>query len=223
MGWPASREELEHEQERLAREAGLAQLWRPAASVRVGSVFAAAPRGLSGRGAGGDPAWAAAVSMEAGKVLASAILPGRLAAAYEPGFLALRQGPLLEAALNALQVRPDVLLVNATGTDHPRRAGLALHLGAVLELPSIGVTDRPLLPEAERLGLARPLAPGGDRPIWVSAGWRTDLETAAALVASLSERSRTPEPLREARRLARTARAAATRPAPGGWLPRGRG
>jgi deoxyribonuclease V len=207
--WPANREELEREQVRLAGDAGRAERWRPTARLRAGGVFVAARRGLSGRGAAGDQAWAAAVTMEAGRLLASAIVPGRLAAPYEPGFLALRQGPLLEAAVRSLQIRPDVLLVNATGGDHPRRAGLALHLGAVLELPSVGVTDRPLLPEAERLGLARPLARGG-RPVWVSAGWRTDLETAVSVVAALTRGARTPGPLREARRLARRARSAAT-------------
>lgn len=59
--------------------------------------------------------------------------------------LALREGPLLEAAVRALDERPDVLLVNATGRDHPRRAGLAVQLGTLLELPTIGVSHRPLL------------------------------------------------------------------------------
>src|SRR5439155_270280 len=61
-----------------------------------------------------------------------------------PGLLALREGSMLAAAVEALEARPDVLLVDATGRDHPRRAGLALHLGAVLDVPTIGVTHRPL-------------------------------------------------------------------------------
>ena len=52
----------------------------------------------------------------------------------------MREGPLLEAAVRALEVEPDLLLVNATDRDHPRRAGLALHLGALLDLPTVGVT-----------------------------------------------------------------------------------
>jgi len=55
--------------------------------------------------------------------------------------LALREGPLLEAAVRALDERPDA----ATGRDHPRRAGLAVQLGTLLELPTIGVSHRPLL------------------------------------------------------------------------------
>ncbi|HEY8236284.1 MAG TPA: endonuclease V, partial [Gaiellaceae bacterium] len=69
--------------------------------------------------------------------------------AYEPGLLALREGPVLETAVRALTARPDALLVDATGRDHPRRAGLALQLGAILDLPSVGVTHRPLLADGD--------------------------------------------------------------------------
>ena len=122
-----------------------------------------------------------------------------------------------------LEVRPDVLVVNATGRDHPRRAGLAIQLGAELDLPTIGVTDRPLLASGEepgaRRGDASELRIGaeivgcrlrtrqGARPLCVHPGWRTDLATAKDVVLLLCSRCRTPEPLRQARRLARSARA----------------
>ena len=113
---------------------------------------------------------------------------------YRPGLLALRAGPVLEEAVRALDEPPDVLIVDATGRDHPRRAGLAVHLGAQLDIPTIGVTHRTLLadgewPEAER-GAHAPLTLEGEtvgawlriqpraRPIAVHAGWRTDAETA---------------------------------------------
>lgn len=83
-------------------------------------------------------------------IVSSAAVQGQAGYPYEPGLLALREGPLLEAAVRALPVMPDVLLVNATGRDHPLRAGLALHLGAVLELPTVGVTHRPVLAGASR-------------------------------------------------------------------------
>ena len=79
---------------------------------------------------------------------------GKSGAPYAAGLLALREGPLLEGAVRALQQRPDLVLVDATGRDHPRRAGLALHLGAVLDLPTIGVTNRPLA-AARRPGTGR--------------------------------------------------------------------
>lgn len=145
-------------------------------------------------------------------------------APYVPGLLALREGPALERAVRALGQRPDVLLVNATGRDHPRGAGLAVQLGAVLGLPTIGVTDRPLLaaghepgPErgaraALRVGAGtvawRLRTRSGARALVVHPGWRTDGDTAAAVVLAACRGSRTPEPLRLARRLAREARVA---------------
>jgi Endonuclease V len=125
-----------------------------------------------------------------------------------------------------LPVRPDVLLVDATGRDHPRRAGLALQLGAVLDLPTVGVTHRPLLadgawPEATAAGASSPLTLEEEtvaiwlrtraraRPLAVHPGWRIDADTARSVVLAAAGRTRTPEPLRAARRLARVARAGA--------------
>ncbi len=152
------------------------------------------------------------------------VVRGKAGAAYRPGLLALREGRLLEAAVRALPVEPEVVIANATGHDHPRRAGLALHLGAVLQLPSIGVTDRPLMaagtePGPERGATSPILLQGaevarflrtrvGARPLVVHAGWRTDLDTAISVVLAAIRRARTPEPLRRARREARRARAA---------------
>ena len=121
-----------------------------------------------------------------------------------------------------LAVAPDVLLVDATGRDHPRRAGLALHLGAVLDLPTVGVTHRALLaggpwPDDVR-GASSPLlldnepvgawlrTRSGTRPVAVHAGWRTTVEVAVEVVLAALGRHRTPEPLRHARHLARVAR-----------------
>ena len=177
---------------------------------------------------GGEPAWAAAVLMLGDRRQAgSAVVSGGAAAPYEPGLLALREGPLLEAALRALPEPPEVVIANASGRDHPRGAGLALHLGAMLELPSVGVTDRPLLatgldpgPERgatsglmlDRTEVARRLRSRvGARPIVVHSGWRTDLDTAVSVVLASTRRARTPEPLRRARRAARQARADALR------------
>jgi deoxyribonuclease V len=157
------------------------------------------------------------------ELLDSALLEGRTEAPYQPGLMALREGVLLENSARTLGSTPDVLLVNATGRDHPRRAGLALHLGAVLELPTVGVTHRPLMAEGEPPGAARgatsPLtiddevvamwlrSRAGVRPVVVHPAWRTDVETAVEVVLLSLRRARTPEPLRRARRLARLARA----------------
>lgn len=150
---------------------------------------------------------------------------GRVRAPYEPGLLALREGPLREAAVRRLAPPPDVVVVDATGRDHPRRAGLALQLGAVLGLPTVGVTDRPLAargetPPAPRAGTS-PLwldddlvgfwvrTRAGVRPVAAHAAWRTTAAQAVEVVLATATRARTPQPLREARRAARGARAAA--------------
>jgi deoxyribonuclease V len=212
--WPRTREELIEEQELLATLVPEPWLFEP--DARVGGVFVCFPRGKSGAGREGDPAWAAACVGEE-----TVVVPGHAGAPYEAGFLALREGALLEAAVRALPEAPDVLLVDATGRDHPRRAGLALHLGAALDIPTVGVTHRALVaegewPEDER-GARSPLLHGGElvghwlrtragtRPLAVHAAWRTDAATAAEVVLSTS-RARTPEPLRRARRGAREAR-----------------
>jgi deoxyribonuclease V len=214
-GWLRTREELIEEQLLLATLVPEPWLFEP--SARVGGVFVCFPRGPSGAGQAGDPAWAAACVGEETVVVTS-----YAGAAYEPGLLALREGELLEAAVRALTQPIDVLVVDATGRDHPRRAGLALHLGAVLDLPTVGVTHRPLAaegewPEDER-GARSPLmleddlvgywlrTRVGTRPLAVHAAWRTDPATASEVVLSTC-RARTPEPLRQARRRAREARA----------------
>lgn len=153
----------------------------------------------------------------------SAVATGPVTAPYEPGLLALRELDLLAATVRALPSPPDALLVNATDRDHPRRAGLALHLGAVLALPTAGVTHRPLVaagdwPPDER-GATSPLLLEGElvgywvrtrrgtRPLAVHAAWRTDADVAVELVLRSVGRVRTPGPIREARKVAREARA----------------
>jgi deoxyribonuclease V len=217
--WPADADELERAQDALAAAAPAP--WRPSGAPLIGGCFVCFARGVGGRGARGEPGWAAAALDGPGGAVA--VVRGAAGAPYVAGRLALREGPLLAAALDALPRRPDVLLVDATGRDHPRRAGLALHLGAVLDLPTVGVTHRPLLARGDDPGPDRgahaPLhGDGGEvvgawlrvtprrRPLAVHAAWRTDVETAIAVVLAATGRARTPEPLRRARHAARVAR-----------------
>jgi deoxyribonuclease V len=199
-------------------------LFTPPAPLAIGAAVVVFPRHQTGRGGRGDPAWAAAAVLRGRRVLAEATIATTAAAPYEPGLMALREGPSLEAAVSALSVAPDVLLVDATGRDHPRRAGLALHLGAVTGLPSVGVTHRPLLADGvwppDEPGAYTPLRLDGEcvgawvrtrvgaRPLAVHPGWRTSLETAIEVVLGALQGHRTPEPLRRARHLARVQRAA---------------
>jgi len=214
-GWPNTPDDLIQAQEALARACWTP--WRPLGRYRVGACYSCFAQAQPGRGMPEDTGWAAAAL--GGEVsVTSAVSPE----GYEPGMLALREGPLLEAAVRGLPELPDVLLVDATGRDHPRRAGLALQLGAVLGVPTVGLTDRPLRavgeePDDER-GAASPLVLEGERvgyllrtragtrPICVHAAWRTMPEAALEVVLSVTGALRTPEPLRAARTAARAAR-----------------
>ncbi|MBV9681310.1 MAG: endonuclease V [Solirubrobacterales bacterium] len=224
--WPASRNELIEIQRALAG-ATPDPWWPPRDPPAIGAAVVVFARGQTGPGARGDPAWSAAAVLRRRQVLAEAMLAGAAAGPYAPGLLALREGPCLESCLRALAVAPDVVLVDATARDHPRRAGLALQLGAVADVPTVGVTHRPLLargewPDDER-GAWSPLVLAGERvgvwlrtrrgarPLAVHPGWRTTLEVAIDVVLMAARAHRTPEPLRHARRLARVARADAAR------------
>lgn len=218
--WPATRAALIEEQLRLA-DAG-PDPWGPDAHPRLvaGCFICFAP----GPGPGEpERAWAAAALSRNRHIISAVVATGSVTFPYQAGLLALREGPLLEDAVRALPERPDLLLVNATGRDHPRRAGLALHLGAVLEVPTAGVTDRPLVaagawPPDERRATTPLVLEGetvgywlrsrtGARPVAVHAAWRTTPDVAVASVGTALRRARTPEPIRRARRAARLARA----------------
>lgn len=170
---------------------------------------------------------------ESGHVLAEAVQSGVAGAPYIAGLLGLRAGESLESALRSVcaAAEPDVVLVDATGRDHPRGAGLALHLGAALGVPSVGVTNRVLVAAFEQpedrtgavigvcfggrlVGYALRVRAGAN-PLLVHAAWRTEPATALAVVRPLIGRWRTPEPLRLARRAARVARARAEGRSPG--------
>jgi deoxyribonuclease V len=117
--WPVDPQELIALQVELA--AATTEPWRPPVDPSVAAWWVSFPRGLTGRGGPGDPAWAAAVTVRAGRVVARHELAGAAGAAYVPGLLALRLGRMCEAAVRPLRPRPDVVLVDATGRDHPRR------------------------------------------------------------------------------------------------------
>jgi deoxyribonuclease V len=236
--WPASAEALVEQQLELAAAADAvlkADPWQLPASSEpkplLGGCFVAFAFGEAGPGHAGDRAWAAAVTAfpPSGRtfhVEEEVVIAGTAGAAYLPGLLALREGALLSEAVQSLGRRPDLLLVDATGRDHPRRAGLALHLGALADIPTVGVTHRPLYatgPQpAQRRGASTSLLLAGEevarwictrtgaRPVVAHAGWRTDPGTAAEVVlAASTQAGRAPIPLREARRVARESRAVA--------------
>ncbi len=137
---------------------------------------------------------------------------------YIPGLLAFREGPAVLDALARLEGRPDVLIFDAQGLAHPRRMGLATHLGVLLDLPSIGCAKSRLCGEHEdpppERGAWAPLFDGeevigavlrtrtGVHPVYVSVGHRVNLESAIEWVLRCCTRYRLPEPTRWAHRVA---------------------
>jgi deoxyribonuclease V len=147
------------------------------------------------------------------------IARGRAEHPYEPGFLALRELPAVTAALEALDTVPDLIVCDGAGVAHPRRFGLACHVGLLTDLPTIGVAKTPPLefemPKPARGSWTSQLdgddevgralrTQHGVRPVFVSVGHRIGLDAACDLVLRLA-RHRLPETTRRADRLARDA------------------
>ena len=137
---------------------------------------------------------------------------------YVPGLLSFREVPATLEALSQLETTPDLLVCDGQGMAHPRRVGLACHLGLVCNLPSIGVGKSRLVGENEPVGEERgqrqPLMDGdeligmvlrtrtGVKPVFVSIGDRVSLERAVDIVLQCTPKYRLPEPIRQAHHLA---------------------
>jgi deoxyribonuclease V len=137
---------------------------------------------------------------------------------YIPGLLSFREVPVLLDALEGLRVTPDLLLCDGQGLAHPRRFGIACHLGVLTGLPSVGVAKSRLVGEHDPLGPEKgdwqPLRYQGEvvgavlrtrtgvQPLYVSIGHRVSLASALDFVLRCCTRYRLPETTRHAHRLA---------------------
>ncbi|WP_233576030.1 endonuclease V [Saccharopolyspora rhizosphaerae] len=148
----------------------------------------------------------------------SAAVRGRAEFPYVPGLFAFREAPALLKALQELRVVPDVLVCDGHGLAHPRRCGLACHLGVLTDLPSIGVGKTAMghyEPPAEPRGSWSPVTMDGEevgralrtqtgvKPVFVSIGHRYTLDDACDLVLDLAPKYRLPETTRSADHLSR--------------------
>ncbi|SDW22922.1 deoxyribonuclease V [Amycolatopsis xylanica] len=189
------------------------------------------PEGFSPRAVAGldvdyrdDHVAAAVVVLDADSLIeiesATAITPVRFP--YIPGLFSFRELPPLLAAIAKLTVTPDLLIADGHGLAHPRRFGLACHLGVVTGIPTIGVAKTPMGgydAPADTRGATTPLVDKGEtvgaalrtqrgvKPVFVSVGHRISLERACAEVLRLAPKYRQPETTRRADRLCRDARA----------------
>lgn len=141
---------------------------------------------------------------------------------YIPGYLSFREVPVLLRALERLDTWPDLLMTDGQGRAHPRRFGLACHLGVLLDVPAIGVAKSrltgiheepclekgcsvPLLdPKAEECIGAVVRTRSGIKPVFVSVGHRVTLDQAIEVTLACSPKYKIPEPTRWAHRLSRS-------------------
>jgi len=135
---------------------------------------------------------------------------------YVPGYLSFREGPVLEKAYEKLERRPNLVIFDGQGIAHPRRFGLASHLGVLWRVPSVGCAKTPLVGTFGEPGVSRgswkPLRDGrevigsvcrtryGVKPVFVSPGHRIDHAGARRVVLDTAVRYRLPEPTRAAHR-----------------------
>nr|MCU0809385.1 deoxyribonuclease V [Candidatus Contendobacter sp.] len=137
---------------------------------------------------------------------------------YVPGLLSFRELPAVLEALEQLREPPDLLLCDGQGIAHPRRLGIASHLGLLVDIPAIGVAKSrlcgmheeppnqrgawtPLWAEGEIIGAVLRTRPGV-KPLYISPGHRINLATAIQYVMACCTRYRLPETTRHAHRLA---------------------
>jgi deoxyribonuclease V len=131
---------------------------------------------------------------------------------YIPGLLSFREGPGLEAAFEKLQVEPDVFIFDGMGRAHPRRIGIATHLGLWLQKPTIGcgkslLTGKYAEPGNEKGAYSDLVDKGevigavlrtreGTKPVYISVGHLADLSTSIELIMRCTPKYRLPEPIR---------------------------
>jgi deoxyribonuclease V len=165
---------------------------------------------------GSRRAVAAAVTVDVHdlRVREVATAEGAITFPYVPGLLAFRELPLLLEALGRLERKPEMLVCDGYGIAHPRRFGLASHLGVLFDLPAFGIAKSLYLgTHAEpgpRRGEWTPLVEGDEvlgravrtqtdvNPVYVSVGHRIGLPDATDLAIALSSHFRIPEPTRQA-------------------------
>jgi deoxyribonuclease V len=133
---------------------------------------------------------------------------------YQPGFLGFRESKLLSEAICKLSIKPDIILCDSHGIIHPRRFGAAVQLGMALSLPSCGIAKNPFIGisnwrDMERIkGNKRPvLTKNGEiigyaiclndnmKPVFISRGFKTDLDMSLEVSLRTTKAHRQPEPL----------------------------
>jgi deoxyribonuclease V len=154
----------------------------------------------------GETAYVAAVVWDIPnrRIIETASALDNVSRKYVPGFLGFREGPLLVRIAERVRTRPDVFLIDGAGTAHPRKFGLACHVGLAMDKPTIGVAKSRLYGKLNDSNITDPegkvigrILTAGNRKFYVSVGHRISLKTASDLVETCIVNGH-PSPLREA-------------------------
>jgi deoxyribonuclease V len=154
------------------------------------------------------------------EIVEQAVITRPISFPYVPGLLSFREAPAVLDAVGSLRVRPDLLMCDGQGYAHPRRVGLATHLGIYLDMPSVGCAKSRLIGSYDEPGPTQgslsPLTDHGEvigmvlrsktgtRPLFISIGHMIELATAVDLVKRCLRGYRLPEPTRLADKLSKT-------------------
>jgi deoxyribonuclease V len=168
------------------------------------------------------------IDIQNGKTIETSTYQGETEFPYIPGLFAFRELPPLLKAFEKISCNPDLIICDGQGIAHPRRFGIACHLGVLFDVPAIGCGKTCLLGEfqdpdfsrgstsylvdkGETIGMVV-RTQDGVKPMFVSVGHRISLESAAKWIIRLAEKYRQPEPIRRANELACHIRNQATLP-----------
>jgi deoxyribonuclease V len=151
------------------------------------------------------------------EIIETATAIRKLSFPYIPGLLSFREAPVCIDAIEKLKVKPDVFIVDGQGFAHPRRFGIASHIGVLLDMPTVGCAKSRLIGDfdepGKRKGNYSPLADNGEvigavvrtrtsvKPVFVSVGHKCTLGDAIKLVLECTTRYRLPEPSRLAHQI----------------------
>jgi len=203
--WPTTEADARAVQERLRRLVVTRDDLPPLRRIAAVDAHFSEERGLT---------WAAVAEMDAEslELTRSVLLSQPTRFPYIPGLLSFREAPAMVEAIGLLPEPPDLLVIDGQGTAHPRRFGLACHVGVLTGLPAIGVAKSRLIGRYEDLGEERGSCSllwhrrevvgaalrtrDGTNPLFVSPGHRISLDTCIRLVLRFAPRWRLPEPIR---------------------------
>ncbi len=209
--WDVSPAEARRIQEQL-RSRVIATGAPEAVGLVAGTDISVGGSGRSGRAA------VVVIEFPSLKPIEQSVVEAQVTFPYVPGLLSFRETPLLAPAFERLQSTPDLVVVDGQGIAHPRRFGIASHIGLLLDLPTIGCAKSRLVGTFEQpgseAGSASPLFDRGEvigkvvrtrrnvKPLFISVGHRIGLAQATAWILKLTNGLRLPEPTRLAHQAA---------------------